>query len=1080
MAALSCSLLAILVVAVVTVGAATGNGAAGPRVLVVPATQQGKAALAQSSARLIADYGSFSLVEATGADIARLARAGAAARDGTRYIELNGRTLDPRTERAPLGHKRSRPRGPGLAVVQFVGPVKDAWLARLRATGMRVITYMAQDAYLVYGSGPQLRAVAGLPGSDPAVRAAVPYRASDKLLSGTGNAGRVRVTIQTVSGSDGAAARRSIERAARELRQESTLGSTTTQFVALDGRALTVLAGDPSVVSIGPYVAPHLRDERAAQIVAGNLTANVPSGTGYLSWLTGQGFDGSQLPFAIDVTDEGLDTGSTTPAHPDFFFNGSTSNADRVVYINNTTNDSNGRDCGGHGTNVASIAAGFNNGTTSSVEDAQGYNYGLGIAPAAQIGASKIFRCTNGMFQNSGGLAALASKAYENGARLSSNSWGADTAGGYNADSQTYDAIVRDARSTQSGNQQMVEIFAAGNAGPGTKTVGSPGTAKNVIAVGASENVRGGGTDGCGVTDADANDAHDVVDFSSRGPTADGRMKPDLVAPGTHVTGASPQHAGYTGSGTCDPQFPAGNTLYSRVSGTSQATPEVSGAAAMVMDWFRRTQGGGSTLPSPAMVKAILVNAASDMTGGSMGDGALGTLGNAPDDNQGWGRVNLGNVLDGTTRDYRDQADLLSTTGQSLVRAYDVADTGKPVKVTLAWTDPPGPTSGNAFVNDLDLVVDAGGRIYRGNQLFNGSSVAGGSSDTRNNLENVFLPASTSGRISAQVLGTNVAGDGVPGNGDSTDQDFALVVSNGNQTTAPVLSHQSTSVGDVAGDNDGVVEPGEPFTVSETVRNSGNSSAMGVSGALSSSAPGLSITQANSPFPDIGTGASAANSTAFAASLASGAPCGTDLPMTLGLTTAQGVYQVPVSVPTGAVGSPVTRNSTDVPKAIPDGNTTGVTSDLVVSQSGIIKDVNVRVDQITHTWDGDLKIELIAPDSTTIQLVNRVGGVNNNGNNFTNTVFDDEAASGVTSGAVPYTGSFRPQGDQLSRLDGKQQQGTWKLRVTDLFPADSGTLGAWGSDISPALCNVAPPNQPPTASFTVSPPSPLTNQTTTF
>ena len=61
-------------------------------------------------------------------------------------------------------------------------------------------------------------------------------------------------------------------------------------------------------------------------------------------------------------------------------------------------------------------------------------------------------------------------------------------------------------------------------------------------------------------------------------------MKPDLVAPGTHITGASPQHAGYTGAGVCDKNF-AGSAFYSLVSGTSQATPHVAGAAALLRDW---------------------------------------------------------------------------------------------------------------------------------------------------------------------------------------------------------------------------------------------------------------------------------------------------------------------------------------------------------------------------------------------------------------------------------------------------------------------------------------------------------------
>ena len=71
--------------------------------------------------------------------------------------------------------------------------------------------------------------------------------------------------------------------------------------------------------------------------------------------------------------------------------------------------------------------------------------------------------------------------------------------------------------------------------------------------------------------------------------------------------------------------------------------------------------------------------------------------------------------------------------------------------MTLAWTDPPGPTTGNAFVNDLDLEVHAGGHTYQGNVFAGGQSVTGGSADPRNNVENVFLPAGLSGAFTVDV-----------------------------------------------------------------------------------------------------------------------------------------------------------------------------------------------------------------------------------------------------------------------------------------------------------------------------------------
>ena len=297
----------------------------------------------------------------------------------------------------------------------------------------------------------------------------------------------------------------------------------------------------------------------------------------------------------------------------------------------------------------------------------------------------------------------------------------------------------------------MVEVFSAGNDGDGNGnpadpkgdegygSINSPGTAKNVITVGAAESVRGSGTDGCGVTNAGADSASDIINFSSRGPTQDGRMKPDVVAPGTHITGASPQHAGYTGAGVCDPAF-GGSAFYSLVSGTSQAAPHVSGAAALLRDWYVRSVDPQP--PSPAMTKAMLVNTATDIDGGDSGkDSQIPTV---PNTDEGWGRVDVGAALDATQREYVDQDTVLDATGQSALHSYSVADTGKPVRVTLAWTDPPPATvTGNAFVNDLDLEVNAGGRTYRGNWMANGLSIPGGQADFRNNVENVVLPAGT-------------------------------------------------------------------------------------------------------------------------------------------------------------------------------------------------------------------------------------------------------------------------------------------------------------------------------------------------
>ena len=142
-----------------------------------------------------------------------------------------------------------------------------------------------------------------------------------------------------------------------------------------------------------------------------------------------------------------------------------------------------------------------------------------------------------------------------------------------------------------------------------------------------------------------------------------------------------------------------------------------------------------------------------------------------------------------------------------------------------------------------------------------------------------------------------------------------------------------------------------------------------------------------------------------------------------------------------------TYTSSDVPKAIPDLGTVESTLSVLNSYSSLT-DVNVTIGSIVHTYDADLDITIVHPDATVVELSTDNGG---SGDNYTNTVFDDEAATLITAGAAPFSGSFRPEGS-LATLDGKAANGTWRLRVTDDANLDTGTLQAW----SVTLCgNVA-------------------------
>ncbi len=397
-----------------------GPPASASHLLVVPETPEGEAALASSDARVVARYGTFSLVEAAGPDDALLRRAGADRRDDMRTVTTAAGRFDPAKARSSLAGKEAPDRGEALALVQFVGPPKDAWLARLRSTGARLVTYQAENSYVVHAEGRQVDRLAALVGSYAPVRAVAALTAADKLERAPRATGRY--AVQTLSGGDGEEARDNAAAAGRSVGRTATVGALRTQYLALSPAEAAELARDPAVVTVEPYGRPELADERGAQIVAGNLSGFAPSGPGYLDWLV----DDLRIPnddtfaFAVDVTDEGLDNGQDPLAHPDF--------GNRLAYLNNYTGDAEADDCGGHGTNVASIATGYNDGVGPLVEDGAGFNYGLGRRAVRPAGASKIFTVRRRRPPVRTGDTGV--DAYVGGARISNNSWGTGDAGG--------------------------------------------------------------------------------------------------------------------------------------------------------------------------------------------------------------------------------------------------------------------------------------------------------------------------------------------------------------------------------------------------------------------------------------------------------------------------------------------------------------------------------------------------------------------------------------------------------------------------------------------------------------------------
>ncbi len=241
------------------------------------------------------------------------------------------------------------------------------------------------------------------------------------------------------------------------------------------------------------------------------------------------------------------------------------------------------------------------------------------------------------------------------GSNIVPNEYDCDWMGDYELTSALLDSIVVGAI----GENGVTVLFAAGNersqfspCGNTYSTLGVPASAKNTIVVGASD------------------DNDNIASFSSWGPTDDGRIKPEVVAPGVNVQSTYP-----------------GNT-YSTLDGTSMSTPAVSGVVALMIEaWMRHDD---YQVPLPSTIKALLCNSAVD----------LGTPG--PDYAYGFGRVDAVEAVNAVEKyafleDEIDDADNISF---DLMVPPGQAE----LKVTLAWSDPPAsPLSDVTLINDLDL-----------------------------------------------------------------------------------------------------------------------------------------------------------------------------------------------------------------------------------------------------------------------------------------------------------------------------------------------------------------------------------------
>jgi len=746
---------------------------------------------------------------------------------------------------------------PNLYLVVLRSIPKAEWIDAINEGGGQVVSYMPNNTYLVYARLADLDAIRAKATCIVNVLPFVPaFRLLDQdRLFGADGYAKALVKVLDVSGSDAVIA----EIQANALPgtfAKFRLGSSTCVLGELPNDTVRSLAFQPEVIAIEPAPLLTPSGERDALIVAGQLISAFENGrtvykpdasVDYYSWLTQKGL-GPLSDVLLGVLDTGLDTGSTTDVHADFR---SATGVSRVLFQDGVAQAGNTSDCLAHGTLVAAVMAGSGGASTYNTTSSESATFsspcagctgtcptptncsggtffaGAGVAPTAKIASAKLYDDSG----NDGAQVATrvntALSLFANHgvwvANLSSN----DPSTAYTTFSQDLDQRVRDARGDPLcgtyGHPACYPISIVISAGNTFGNVQAPATAKNVISVGSSEGYNPFlnqticiPSSPCAPTNGAIN-AHDIACFSGHGtpppPNGDGRIKPDIVAPGTRVMGAltrvQPQPPSscwngqakacgrnQPGNADLDGTLPGmgGSNPMTWSYGTSFAAPAVTGAAGLVAYWYR---AGHFILPSPALIKAMLINWAVDIYDGQWsGQSPPIAVGHIPSPYQGWGKADLGRGFPSLANVYTfDQQYVFTQSGQTpWSKNLRVRDTGKPVRVTLIWTDKEGTSSsGKVVQNNLVLTIATPVGRFSGDRfnLTTGESIlytrVPFPIDLTNNVQHVVFTPSTYGisTITVNVVPNTIAAKAIPNGPGTVNQDFALFVDNACEIGVP-------------------------------------------------------------------------------------------------------------------------------------------------------------------------------------------------------------------------------------------------------------------------------------------------------